>query len=64
MMTIAFVAFFIGGGTYAYYSDVENASDNTFESGTLNLQVGDVDPCTESISVSSLKPGDSGTVDS
>ncbi|WP_406662584.1 TasA family protein [Methanolobus sp. ZRKC3] len=56
--------FFYGGGTYAYYSDTEIASDNTFESGTLNLKVGAVDPCTESISISNLSPGDYGTADS
>ncbi len=49
------------GGTWAYFSDSETSQDNTLIVGTLNLQVGATDPCTESIDIGTeLKPGDSG----
>jgi hypothetical protein len=49
------------GGTWAYISDIETSQDNTLIVGTLNLQVGATDPCTESIDIGTeLKPGDSG----
>lgn len=50
----------IGTGVFSYFSDAETASDNTFTTGMLNLQVGSADPCTESISVSGLVPGSTG----
>lgn len=50
----------VSAGVYAVYNDTETASTNTFTAGTLNLQVGSADPCTASISVSNLVPGDTG----
>ncbi|RWR15040.1 CalY family protein [Siminovitchia fortis] len=43
----------VGGGTFAYFSDVE-ATNNTFAAGTLDLAV---DP-TSIINVENIKPGD------
>lgn len=43
----------IGGGTYAYFNDVET-STNTFAAGTLDLSLNP----TEIISVDNIKPGD------
>lgn len=43
----------IGGGTYAYFSDVEK-TNNTFAAGTLDLAVNP----TTIIDVSNIKPGD------
>jgi predicted ribosomally synthesized peptide with SipW-like signal peptide len=60
MMVIALVLVFIGGGIYAVFSDVETSAGNTFTAGTLNLQVGSADPCTERITISGLKPTDTG----
>ena len=60
LMVIALVGALIGGGIFAAFSDTESATDNTFTAGTLNLKVGSADPCTETISVSNLKPGDTG----
>lgn len=48
----------IGGGTYAYFSDVETSS-NTFAAGKLDLSVNP----TEVINVSNIKPGDTVTRD-
>jgi predicted ribosomally synthesized peptide with SipW-like signal peptide len=60
LMTIALVGILIGGGVYAYFSDVETSTDNTFTAGTLNLEVGVNDPTTANITVSNLKPTDTG----
>lgn len=37
LMTIALVGALIGGGIFAYFSDVETSTGNTFTAGTLNL---------------------------
>ena len=51
----------VGGGTWAYFSDSETSQNNTLMAGTLDLQVGATDPCTESINIGTqLQPGDSG----
>ena len=53
----------VGGGTWAYFSDVETAAGNTFTAGTLNLQVGAADPATVAIAIGDdedCAPGDSG----
>jgi predicted ribosomally synthesized peptide with SipW-like signal peptide len=60
VMVIALVGALIGGGIYAFFSDVETSAGNTFTTGTLNLKVGDDDPCTETIDISPLKPSDTG----
>ena len=59
IMAIASALFLVGGSTYAYFNDVEVAEGNTFTTGTLNLKVGDDDECTETMTFSNLKPGDS-----
>jgi predicted ribosomally synthesized peptide with SipW-like signal peptide len=52
----------IGSGVlYAYFSDTQTASNNSFTTGTLLLQVGSASPMTEHITVASLKPGDTGS---
>lgn len=52
---LALVAFLIGGGTYAYFSDIEKTQDSTFMAGTLDLDLGNV---TVPVAVDPLKPGD------
>ncbi|MBN1188531.1 MAG: hypothetical protein JXA46_02150 [Dehalococcoidales bacterium] len=47
-------------GTRAFFSDTETSWGNNVTSGTLDLQVGDYDPMTESISLDNIKPTDSG----
>lgn len=37
LMTIALVCALIGGGIFAYFSDVETSTGNTFTAGTLDL---------------------------
>jgi predicted ribosomally synthesized peptide with SipW-like signal peptide len=59
-MIIGLVCTAIGAGVFAYFSDIETAS-GSFTSGTLNLQVGNSDPCTQTLTISNLKPTDSGT---
>jgi len=60
IMVMALVAMLLGTGIYAYFSDVETSTGNSFAAGTLNLKVGGDDPTSASISVSGLKPGDAG----
>ena len=60
LMIIALVMALMGAGVYALFSDTETASNNTFTAGTLNLQVGAADPCTEAINISSIKPTSTG----
>ena len=51
----------VGGGTWAYFNDTEISQNNTLVAGSLDLQVGATDPCTESIDLGfQLQPGDSG----
>jgi len=53
----------VGGGTWAYFSDVETSGANTLTAGTLNLQVGAADPTTVVITVTDANPGQSGAAD-
>ena len=50
----------VGSGTWAYFGDNETSQNNSITAGTLDLQVGTSDPCTEAIDIGSLlQPGDS-----
>jgi predicted ribosomally synthesized peptide with SipW-like signal peptide len=60
LMIIAVVGALIGVGIFATFNDTETATNNTFTAGTLNLEVGSADPCTETISISALVPGATG----
>ena len=51
----------VGGGTWAFFSDSETSQNNTLTAGSLDLQVGATDPCTESIDLGfQIQPGMSG----
>lgn len=63
MLVIGLIAGLVGAATWAYFSDVETSSDNTFTAGTLNLQVGDSDPTTVQVTLSNMYPGQSGAYD-
>ena len=39
LMTIALVGALMGGGIFAYFSDAETSTGNTFTAGTLNLNL-------------------------
>lgn len=43
LMTLVLVVGLVGGGAFAYFSDTETSTGNTFTAGTLDLQF-DVDP--------------------
>jgi predicted ribosomally synthesized peptide with SipW-like signal peptide len=76
LMTIAMVGALVGGGVFAYFSDVETSTGNTFTAGTLNLvpstsgtgPVGKYTPTAGGDGVNgnvvftTLAPGDSGTI--
>ena len=75
LLTILVVAGLVGGGAFAYFSDTETSTTNTFTAGTLDLKV-DIDQTGNenyvddpnvnfstivSNAASNLKPGDSQT---
>jgi predicted ribosomally synthesized peptide with SipW-like signal peptide len=60
VLLISVALLLVATGVYALFNDTEVSSGNTITGGTLNLQVGSTDPCTATISVPVLKPGDSG----
>jgi spore coat-associated protein N len=73
LMSMLVVVGLVGGGAFAYFSDTETSTANTFTAGTLNLKV-DQDPtggtnyvdnpdfsAALGIAAGNLKPGDSQT---
>ncbi|MEH7380025.1 TasA family protein [Bacillus sp. JJ1533] len=54
--SLALGAALIGGGTYAYFNDVETSSGNTFATGTIELEPNAIS--TNKIDWSNKKPGD------
>jgi predicted ribosomally synthesized peptide with SipW-like signal peptide len=63
LMTIALVGALIGGGVYAYFSDIESSTENTFTAGTLDLELTDANPTgtdseTQTWVFTDMKPGD------
>jgi spore coat-associated protein N len=65
IMAIALVGALIGGGLYAYFSDIETSTGNVFTAGTLNLDLTDAsDDGTESETAtwvfSNIAPDDTG----
>lgn len=51
----------IAGGTYAYFSDTETSTGNTFTAGSLDLLINGHNSAPASIQVSDVKPGDTGS---
>jgi len=49
----------VGGGTWAYFSDIESTSGNVLAAGTLDLEVDSENPwATAPISIINIAPGD------
>jgi len=59
LMTIALVGALVGGGVYAYFSDTETSTGNTFTAGTLDLNLDGGNTNVVKFTVSDVKPGDS-----
>ncbi|MCJ7744605.1 MAG: CalY family protein, partial [Dehalococcoidales bacterium] len=55
----ALVGALIGGGVYAYFSDTETSTGNTFTAGTLDLNLDGGNTNVVKFTVSNVKPGDS-----
>lgn len=66
LMTLALVIGLVGAGAFAYFSDTETSTGNTFTAGTLDLSVGGENPNVSPDFIiggtSGVKPGDSGTI--
>jgi spore coat-associated protein N len=60
LMTIAAVTALVGGGIYAYFSDVESSNGNTFAAGTLDLNLDGGNINVVKFTVTDVKPGDNG----
>lgn len=60
LMTIAVVGALVGGGIYAYFSDTETSTGNTFTAGTLDLNLDGGNTNVVKFTVDYVKPGDSG----
>ena len=60
IMTIVLVCALIGGGVYAYFSDIETSTGNTFTAGTLDLNLDGGNANVVKFTVADVKPGDSG----
>lgn len=51
----------VGGGTWAYFSDVENSANNSLTAGTLDLNIDGGNTAVTTFSLTNAAPGDSGT---
>lgn len=56
VLIMALAATAVGAGTLTYFNDTETSSGNTFQAGTLDLEVGSSPIMT--ITLSNMKPGD------
>ena len=56
VLIMASAAMIVGAGTFAYFNDTETSTGNTFEAGTLDLEVGS--SVVMHIELSNMKPGD------
>jgi predicted ribosomally synthesized peptide with SipW-like signal peptide len=61
LMTIVLVFALVGGGVYAYFSDIETSTGNTFTAGTLDLNLDGVNANVVKFTVANVTPGDSDT---
>lgn len=60
LLGVLLVAALAGAGTFAYFSDTETSTGNSFTAGTLDLTMNSNQ--TIPFSFSNMKPGDSGTI--
>ncbi|MDO9517729.1 MAG: TasA family protein, partial [Methanosarcinaceae archaeon] len=60
LLIIGVVSVSAGAGTWAYFTDTETSTGNTFTAGTLDLIVNGVDITTERFEISDVAPGDTG----
>ena len=59
LLVIGVVSVSAGAGTWAYFSDTETSTDNTFTAGTLDLELDGADGIT-GFGITDVAPGDSG----
>jgi len=52
---------FVGGGTWAYFSDTESSTNNVLAAGTLDLNLNGGNTAVTTFSASAVAPGDSGS---
>lgn len=58
IMAIALAGGLVGAGVFAYFSDTESSTGNTFTAGTLDLEVDSENPWTSTpVNVTCMEPG-------
>jgi spore coat-associated protein N len=60
-MTLMLVVGLVGGGAFAYFSDVETSTGNSFAAGTLDLKLDNADGNVVAFAVANTYPSASGT---
>jgi len=60
MIAALMVIAMVGGGTWAYFSDIEQSTNNSLTAGTLDLNINGGNTVVTMFSVSNVAPGDSG----
>jgi spore coat-associated protein N len=62
LMSMVMVIAMVGGGAFAYFTDSETSTGNSFTAGTLDLKLNGADaPVVKPIDWANKQPGDSGT---
>ena len=56
LLIIGLVGLVVGGGTYAYFSDIESAEDNTLQAGTIDISIDGGNPWNATYEFLDMKP--------
>lgn len=59
VMTVVLALGLIGAGAFAYFSDTETSTSNTFEAGTCNIELSAGSSADAFLTADKMKPGDS-----
>jgi predicted ribosomally synthesized peptide with SipW-like signal peptide len=62
LLGVLLVAALAGAGTFAYFSDTETSTGNTFTVGTIDISVDGENPWTKTFELEDLKPCETGTI--
>lgn len=62
LMTLVLVVGMIGAGAFAYFSDTETSTGNTFTAGTIDIDVGGENPWVATYTLDDMKPSTVGYI--
>ncbi|RLG29439.1 hypothetical protein DRN97_11860 [Methanosarcinales archaeon] len=63
ILMIGVVAMAAGAGTFAYFSDTEESTENVFAAGTIDISVNKQNPWNESFTLKDLKPCETAVIE-